>query len=235
MKQKSSEKEKKSKYWGALSWKDSEPKEILDLAKKCGVECCCILHDKDFNELASPVDYSGEILEQGQQKKDHRHWIFAFPNTTTFNHAKDIILSITNGTIPIALSNIKGAYAYLIHKHDPEKYQYNKADILHFNGFSPENYFSMGAGEEDEATIAIENIIDRMGFDEYFTLVRYLRENNSDLARFITRHTIHFNAYLRSIHEAKRQEKKDKYLDMQIQLAELKLSTYVNPNTGEIS
>lgn len=123
----------------------------------------------------------------------------------------------------------------MIHKHDPEKYQYNKSDILHFNGFSPENYFSMGAGEEDEATIAIENIIDRMGFDEYFTLVRYLRENNADLARFITRHTIHFNAYLRSIHEAKRQEKKDKYLDMQIQLAELKLSTYVNPNTGEIS
>lgn len=235
-KQKSSEKEKKSKYWGALSWHDSEPENALDLAKKSGVECCCIVHDRDYNELASPVDYSGELLQPGQQKKIHKHWIFAFPNTTTFKHAQDVILTITNGTIPIALSNIKGAYAYLVHKHDPEKFQYSKSDIQMLNGFSPENYFSLDAGEEDEATIAIEGIIDRNQFEEYSSLVKYLRENNPDLARFITRHTIHFNAYLRSIHEGKRQAKKDRYLDLQIALAELKLSQsgYVNPDTGEV-
>lgn len=105
-----------------------------------------------------------------------------------------------------------------------------------FNGFAPENYFSLDAGEEDAATIAIENIIDDHGFEEYFSLVQFLRKNHPDLARFITRHTIHFNAYLRSIHEFKRQAKKDRYLELQIALAELKLSQIgcINSETGEV-
>lgn len=214
---------KKSKYWAAISWCDSEPKDIFDLAKKSSIECCCILHDKDFNELATPIDYSGEVLETGQHKKTHRHWIFAFPNPTTPNHAQTIILEITNGTIPIPISNIKGSYAYLVHKHDPDKYQYSTDDISYFNGFVPENYINLGAGEEDQATIAIENIIEQFGFEEYSVLVRYLRENNNDLARFLTSHTIHFSAYLRSKHQAKRQVKKDKLLDLQIQAYEQRM------------
>lgn len=235
-KEKSSEKEKKSKYWGALSYLDSQPSNIFELAKRCNIECACILHDKDYNELATPQLYTDITIQPGQAKKAHYHWIFAFPNTTTAKHAKEVILSITNGAAPIALSNIKGAFAYFIHKHDPEKYQYNSSDIQMFNGFAPENYFSLDAGEEDQATIAIENIIDDKHFEEYSSLVKYLRENHPDLARFITRHTIHFNAYLRSIHEAKRQEKKDRYLELQIALAELKLSQcgYINTDSGEV-
>lgn len=233
---KSSEKEKKSKYWGAISYLDSQPSNVFELAKKCNIECACILHDKDYNELATPTLYTDITLQPGQAKKAHYHWIFAFPNTTTAKHAKDVILAITNGLVPIALSNVKGAYAYFTHKHDPDKYQYDSSGIQSFNGFAPENYFSLDAGEEDQATIAIENIIKDKGFDEYSSLVNFLREEHPDLARFITRHTIHFNAYLRSIHEAKRQEKKDRYLDLQIAYAELRLSEagYIDRSSGEV-
>lgn len=234
--QKSSRNEKKSKYWGALSYLDSQPSNIFELAKKCNIECACILHDKDYNEMASPQLYTDITLEPGQAKKSHYHWIFAFPNTTTAKHATEVILSITNGLVPIALSNIKGAYAYFIHKYDPEKYQYDSSEIQMFNGFAPENYFSLDAGEEDAATIAIENIIDDKGFEEYSSLVQFLRINHPDLARFITRHTIHFNAYLRSIHEAKRQAKKDRYLELQIAYAELRLSEagFIDTDSGEV-
>lgn len=233
--QKSSDTPKKSKYWGALSWHDSEPQDIFERAKKSNIECCCILHDKDFNELATPVDYSGTVLETGHHKKTHRHWIFVFPNTTTANHANNIILEITNGSLPIAISNIKGAYAYLTHKHDPEKYQYQKEDIIYFNGFVPENYINLGAGEEDEALKAIENIIEDKDIDEYCILVKYLRETNNDLARFLTTHTIHINAYLRSKHQSKRQAKRDMLIDLQIASYQEKLyGSQIDVNTGEM-
>jgi hypothetical protein len=233
---------KKSKYWGALSWVDSEPADIEDRAKACGIECCCNLHDKDFNALATPILYTDEELQPGQAKKAHKHWIFAFPNTTTENHAKAIIQGITNGNPPIALSNVKGAFAYLTHKHDPDKYQYNEADIQYFNGFVPENYFNLGAGEENEATEAIEAIIDRFGIEEYCDLMEHLRVNNPDLARFARSHTIHLNAYVRSKHQKKRQEKRDRLLALQLEDYELRilekkqrLGSYdVDPNTGEV-
>lgn len=233
---------KKSKYWGALSWHDSEPEDIFDRAKKCNIEACCILHDQDKNELATPVLYTDEELQPGQAKKAHRHWIFAFPNTTTENHAKAIIQEITNGNPPIALSNIKGAFAYLTHKHDPDKHQYDSEAIMYFNGFVPENYINLGAGEEDQAFQAIEAIVDRFGIEEYSELIKHLQDNNPDLARFARNHTLHLNAYVRSKHQAKRQAKKDRLLDLQLEEYELrilerkqKLGIYeVDESTGEV-
>ena len=233
---------KKSKYWGALSWADSEPADIFDRVKACNIEACCNLHDKDFNELATPILYTDEELQPGQAKKVHRHWIFAFPNTTTENHAKEIIQKITNGNPPIAISNIKGAFAYLTHKHDPDKYQYNEEDIQYFNGFVPENYISLGAGEEDAAFQAIEAICDRFGIEEYSELIKHLQDNNPDLARFARNHTLHLNSYVRSKHQMKRQAKKDRLLELQLEEYELrilerkqKLGIYdVDESTGEV-
>ena len=224
---------------GALSWFDSEPEDIFERAKKSNVECCCILHDKDFNELATPVEYSETTLQPGEHKKTHRHWIFAFPNTTTENNAKTIIQEITNGNPPVGLSNVKGAFAYLTHKHDPQKHQYNAEDIQYFNGFVPENYISLGAGEEDAATESIELIIDKEGFEEYCDLVAFLRENYPDLARFVRTHTWHVNSYLKSKLNKRRQAKRDRLLELQLldyenRVAIRKNEFNVDVATGEV-
>ena len=235
-------KPKKFKYWGALSWHDSEPADIEDRARASGIECCCNLHDKDFNALATPILYTDVELQPGEAKKTHRHWIFAFPNTTTENHATAVIQAITNGNPPIGLSNVKGAYAYLTHKHDPDKYQYDTADIQYFNGFVPENYISLGAGEEDAAFYAIECIIKTFGLEEYCDLIDHLTENNPDLARFARTHTMHLNGYIKSAFNKKRQAKKDRLLDLQLEEYELRILERkqklgiceVDASTGEV-
>lgn len=227
-----SKQNKKFKYWAAISYPgDSEPENVFSLAKEKGVECCCILHDKDYNETPD------------EPKKTHRHWIFAFPNTTTENNATVIIQSITNGPELKGISNIKGAYAYLTHKHDPDKYQYEEKDIQCFCGFSPTNYFSMNNGEEDEAFICIEKIIKEQDFEEYCELVDYLSENFQDLARFTRTHTLHIKAYLQSKNFRKRQKKRDRLLDLQLEEYELRIAErkerlaldfVIDPDTGEV-
>lgn len=233
---------KKFKYWIAISYpNDSEPVNCFELAKAEGIECCSIIHDKDYNESETAVDYSGEILQQGMQKKLHRHWIFAFPNTTTEKHASDVILKITNGLTPKGSSNVKGAYAYLTHKYDPEKAQYDSKDIVCLNGFAPENYFTQNIGEEDEAFKCIEGIIKEQDFEEYCDLVDYLSANFADLARFARTHTLHLKAYLQSKHMKRRQESKDRLRALQIADLERRAALYanekaysINPDTGEV-
>lgn len=223
--------EKKYKYWLALSYDDSAPADIMERAKESGVECACIYHDKDYNELATPNTYTDVIVGPGEKKKPHTHWIFAFPNTTTFKHASETILPITNGPEVKGSSNVKGAYAYLTHKHDPDKYQYSESDIVCLNGFAPENYFSLNSGEVDEAFQCIEKIIKEQDIEEYCDLIDYLNADFADLARFARTHTLHIKAYLQSKHMKKRQAKRDYLLDLQIAEYERRV---IDPRTGEI-
>ena len=228
----SNKNQKKFKYWAAVSYPgDSEPADVFARAKEKGVECCCIIHDKDYNETPD------------EPKKVHRHWLFAFPNTTTLNNANTIIQYITNGPEVQGISNIKGAYAYLTHKHDPDKAQYEESDIQSFNGFSPNNYFSMNNGEENEAFVCIEKIIREQDFEEYCVLLDYLEDNFPDLARFMRTHTIHIKAYLQSKNFYKRQKKRDKLLDLQLEEYALRVAERkqrlatdfdIDPETGEV-
>ena len=224
----------KAKYWLALSYDDSAPADILERAKQCGVECACIYHDKDFNALATPDTYTDEVLEPGQAKKPHRHWIFAFPNTTTEKHASNTILAITNGPKIKGATNIKGAYAYFTHKHDPDKYQYDSKDIMTFNGFAPENYFSLNSGEEDEAFKCIEGIIKDYDLEEYCDLIDRLAAEFPDLARFARTHTLHIKAYLQSKHMKRRQAKRDRLLELQIAEYEDRARVRNEYNNGNI-
>lgn len=226
----SNTKQKKFKYWIAVSYpNDSEPTDWQERAKAEGIECCSIVHDKDYNESETTEDGA-----QGTQKKLHRHHIFAFPNTTTEKHASEVILKITNGLAPKGCSNVKGAYAYLTHKFDPDKAQYESKDILCLNGFAPENYFNLNSGEEDEAFKCIEKIIKEQDLEEYCDLVDYLSANFEDLARFARTHTLHIKAYLQSKHMKKRQAKKDYLMDLQIKEYERKNGIFVDPTTGEL-
>lgn len=226
----------KFKYWVAVSYpNDSEPADWIERAKAEGIECCNMLHDKDINE--SETNEDGTL---GKFKKLHRHWIFAFPNTTTEKHATEVILKITNGLTPKGCSNVKGAYAYLTHKYDPDKAQYESKDILCLNGFAPENYFTANSGEEDEAFKCIEGIIKEQDFEEYCDLIDFLNTNHADLARFARTHTIHIKAYLQSKHMKRRQAKKDLLLDLQVAEYQRRAMAYddtivhFNPETGEI-
>ena len=84
--------------------------------------CAYCLHDKDFDE-------NGEI------KKAHYHFIVCFKNPRSITgFAKE--LGIQANYIECC-HDLVGSWQYLIHKNDPDKFQYCIDDVQLRNGFIP--------------------------------------------------------------------------------------------------
>jgi hypothetical protein len=71
------------------------------------------LHDKDVNPDETP-------------KKPHWHVIISWNNTTTYRSARVIAQTILCCPLPQLLKAVEGAYRYLTHQDNPEKYQYSE-------------------------------------------------------------------------------------------------------------
>ena len=123
----------KSRYWALVAYPDSLPKNWQEILIATGIPCCVSpLHDADFNA-------------DDTQKKAHYHILLCYGNTTTYNTIKKITDSL-NATIPQVVNNLKGYYRYLTHQDNPEKAQYDKADIISLNGFCVGDYVELTKG-----------------------------------------------------------------------------------------
>lgn len=177
----------KSKFWAFVAYPDSLPDDWLDLLQETGLLFCVSpLHDRDLNA-------------DGTQKKDHYHVILLFNGPTTFNHVKNIT-SALGQPIPIALLSVRGYYRYLTHIDNPEKAQYDKSLIRHFNGAIVEDFYQLSTFEVNEFKITIQKIILDQDILEYSDLIDFLlfTEANMDLYDIATNHTLFFNSYIRS-------------------------------------
>ena len=92
--------------------------EILDARHIEWVESP--LHDKDINADGTP-------------KKLHKHLGFLFDGKKTYEQVKEIC-DLVNGTIPQRVHNMKSLVRYFAHLDNPEKAQYNIADVVAHGG-----------------------------------------------------------------------------------------------------
>lgn len=176
----------KSRYWVFITYPESLPDDWQSILQQPGCPVAVSpLHNMD-------VDPTGEL------KKPHYHNLICYAGPTTFKNVKRLTDKL-NAPIPQYVSNVKGAYLYLIHRNNPEKFQYSESDILCLNGFVPSDYISLTSSEEDELYSSIEDFIIHKGIFEYWDLVFLLRmEGLADYLSFVRRHTMYFNALLRS-------------------------------------
>ena len=75
-----------------------------------------IVHDKD-------------TLDNGQPKKPHFHIVLTFSNATT----SDVIaktMQVEEQYINKIRTTTKSAMLYLVHRNDPNKYQYNPSEVI---------------------------------------------------------------------------------------------------------
>lgn len=79
------------------------------------------LHDKDVNEGDTEV------------KKPHHHILLTFEGVKTFEQIKAITDRL-NSPIPQQAHSVKGLVRYMAHLDNPEKHQYDKADIIGHGG-----------------------------------------------------------------------------------------------------
>ena len=101
----------KARYWWFVVYPESAPNDWIEKIQMTGLPFCISpLHDKDKNPDNTP-------------KKAHYHVIVCYNGPTTYSNVKKTLTDILNAPHPQYLNAVKGAYRYLTHQDNPEKYQ----------------------------------------------------------------------------------------------------------------
>ena len=144
------------------------------------------LHDKDINETTN------------ETKKAHWHIIISFSNKKSYKQVLKIS-EMLNAPEPVKTKNLQGSVQYLWHRNNPEKYQYNKSEVVAHNGFKYRQYLTDIGVDTDSILQEVIEWIKETGFSEYRDLVDYaVSERFDDWFPTVRSQTIFLNSYLRS-------------------------------------
>jgi hypothetical protein len=91
-----------------------------------------ILDDLHIPWIESPL-HDRDVDANGELKKAHWHVTVMFEGNKSFEQIKEITDKL-NTAIPQKCHSMKGSVRYMTHMDNPEKYQYDKADIIGHGG-----------------------------------------------------------------------------------------------------
>lgn len=184
------EKKVKKRHWAFLAYPESLPVDWLEQLKQSGLKVAISpLHDRDVNPTGEP-------------KKPHYHIMLSYEGPTTYGNVERFTRGTMNGTIPQPLESPAGMYRYLTHEDNPEKVQYDKADIRTLNGFNIRDFVDMSKAEVGRYVREVQDFIRDNGITEYADLMDKLLdggETTADWWDVASNHTLFFTAYLRSV------------------------------------
>lgn len=187
-------KEVTGKYWCFVLYPESAPENWQELLNRSGLPWAVSpLHENDLNA-------------DNSKKKAHYHVIIIWTNSTTYNAVKKFTQGTLNGTVPQVLHSPLGYYRYFTHEDNPEKYQYDKADIQSGNGFDIADYAKMTKQQKLELHMKLSELILEHGIYSYAEAVQMAMSMGFDEYEMVTSHTIHFTNLCKSVGYAKRKE-----------------------------
>lgn len=185
-----------ARYWTAIlypehmveDWK-TKISELLEISY-----CYCV-HDKDTlkdhnDELAlfdqDKIKCSGIVSDQ-YKRKDHIHIIIAFPNTTTYNHALNVLNKLyIDGSLKYVkqVINIRHIFDYLIHDTDQArkdgKHLYDPAERIVGNDFDIGAYEQISVAEKKKILRELQRLIISEGFINFRDFYCYILSNMDD-------------------------------------------------------
>lgn len=182
------DKKVKKRHWAFVAYPESLPWDWVEQLKQSGLKVAISpLHDRDVNPTGEP-------------KKPHYHVIVSYDGPTTFGNVEKLTLRL-NQPIPQPLEQVRGYYRYLTHEDNPEKAQYDKADIRTLNGFDIRDYVEMTKSEVTRYLREVQQFVMDSDILEYAELMEILiqgGEKTKDWYDVASSHTLFFTAYLRS-------------------------------------
>ncbi|MCL2018317.1 MAG: replication protein [Oscillospiraceae bacterium] len=122
-------KSERTRNWLAIVYPDSVPDNWRDIINKHHIQWVeSPLHDKDINPK-----FTGDEDELDPVKKAHWHILMCFPSVKSYEQ----VIALTdalNAPRPAPCQSTQGTIRYMVHKDNPEKYQYEWKDIIAHNG-----------------------------------------------------------------------------------------------------
>lgn len=179
-------KERRSNKWAFLIYKESTPKNYLEILESIHVPFVLSpWHDKDINSK------TGEI------KKAHKHGALYFDSLKSYSQVSEIISDKLNGPAHVEIvMSPKGMFDYFTHAENPNKTQYNIDDIESGSGFDLNKFLL--EQNLDDVNRKVVDIVEEHNFTEFHDLVMYARINDSKLLSFIIKRAYFISRYLDS-------------------------------------
>lgn len=156
----------KKRNWSFLLYPESAPPNWRDMLQQTGLQCAISpLHDKDLNPT-------------GEAKKPHYHVIVCYSGPTSYNVVKGLTEAM-RAPIPQALEQVRGMYRYFTHMDNPEKYQYDEADITTINGFSIMDFVELTKSEVLSIKRELQSLIRDSDITEYSDFMDILQDSDN--------------------------------------------------------
>jgi len=172
-------KNEKARVWVAVGYTENMRDDWQDVIGDAldGLPCAYCVHDKDEDS-------------KSEHRKDHAHFMIAFSNTTTYNHALKAFRRLDKSEDKTAFNtakpclNARGAYDYLIHDTETARKQgkhlYDKSERIEVNNFDIGEYEqftkeSKHALYEEMCDFIIDNQIKTM--DVFYRRYRPMRDS----------------------------------------------------------
>ena len=159
-------KDKRSNKWAFLIYKESSPKDYLDVLDEIHVPFILSpWHDKDVNRST------------GEFKKAHKHGALFFETLKSYTQVSELLQEKLNTPAHIeVVMSPKGMYDYFTHAENPEKTLYNIDDIEAGAGFNLDKF--LAEQSSDEFLNDVIDLIDSNDITEFEELIYFARENN---------------------------------------------------------
>lgn len=188
-------KDGRTRNWNFILYPESAPKDWRDIINETRIEWVeSPVHDLDVNPK-----WTEDSPEDEKFKKAHHHITLLFPSHKSYEQVKQLTDSLT-APIPIPCQSVKGSIRYMVHKDNPEKYQYDWNDIKCHGGADLD---SLCMASQSERIRIQEDIVDFIKINdvtEFEELVDYTRsEGLKDWFNVIMNFsTISINRYITS-------------------------------------
>ena len=162
-----SSKDGRTRNWTFLVYDDSAP---LDWRHK--------LDELHIPWVESPL-HEFDVNPDGELKKPHRHVVLPFTGKKSYEQVK-IISDSLNSPRPEPINDMRGMCRYLIHRDNPEKFQYSYSGIICHNGFDVSEYFKASRQERYDCIADMLAFISDNNITEFTQFTRYCMEFHRD-------------------------------------------------------
>lgn len=179
-------KEQRSSKWAFLIYKESTPKNYLEVLESMHVPFVLSpWHDKDINRK------TGEI------KKAHKHGALYFDSLKSYSQVSELISGKLHGPahVEVVLSP-KGMFDYFTHADNPNKTRYDVKDIESGAGFDLTKFLL--EQNQDIVSARIIDTIEEHNFLEFHDLTYFARVHDPKLLSFIIKRAYFISRYLDS-------------------------------------
>lgn len=162
-----SSKDGRTRNWTFIVYDDSAPANWRD-----------ILNELHIPWVESPL-HEFDVNPDGEIKKAHRHIVLPFTGKKSYEQVKAITDSLSSPR-PEPVNDMRGICRYLIHRDNPEKFQYSFADIICHNGFDVSEYFKASRLERYDLIAEMLSFISSNNITEFTQFTQYCIENRRD-------------------------------------------------------